>query len=99
MEGRTSEDLLFQVLLEWGLEVTLPIAVEQISGHDVFVVDDGALIACFEARIGGDALRAIAKRQPAGAVFLDSGFDSDAERINLGQIFDELSPATKRKVI
>ena len=48
---RTGEDLLFQVLLDWGLELTMPIAVEEIEGHEVFVVEDGALIACFDDEV------------------------------------------------
>ena len=44
---RTGEDLLFQVLLDWGLEPTMPISVEQIAAHEVFVVEDGALAVSY----------------------------------------------------
>lgn len=96
---REGEDLLFEVLLGWGLDVTMPISSETLEGHDVFVVADDALVACFESEIGFEVVRAIAERQPAGAVFLDSGFASDDARINAQQIFAELSPATDLKVI
>ena len=97
---RSGEDLLFQVLLDWGLELTMPIAVEQIEEHEVFVVEDGALIACFDDEVEPDDLvRAIAERQPLRAVFRDSGFASDAARINAEQVFAEVSPATDVKVI
>jgi adenine-specific DNA-methyltransferase len=97
--GRNGEDLLFQVLLTWGLELTMPIAVDQIEGHEVFVVDDDVIIACFDAEISLDVVRAIAKRQPLRAVFRDSGFASDDTRINAEQIFHEISPSTDVKAI
>lgn len=96
---RNAEDLLFQVLLDWGLELTLPISVEQIDGHEVFIVDDGALMACFDKQVHLDAVREIAKREPLRAVFLDAGFDTDAARINAEQIFREVSPSTDVKTI
>lgn len=96
---RSGEDLLFQVLLDWGLELTMPIALQHINGHQVLVVDDGALIACFDAGITPEVVRTIAKREPLRAVFRDSGFDSDDARINAEQIFREVSPATDVKAI
>ena len=95
---RTGEDLLFQVLLDSGLELTLPVSVERIDGHEVFVVDDGALICCFE-KVSLDLVRALAKREPLRAVFLDAGFGSDDARINAEQIFRELSPSTDVRAI
>jgi adenine-specific DNA-methyltransferase len=95
---RSGEDLLFQVLLDWGLELTMPITVDEIDGHEVFVVEDGALIACFESEVS-ELVRTIAEREPMRAVFLDSGFASDDARINAEQIFRELSPATDVKAI
>lgn len=97
--GRTGEDLLFQVLLDWGLEVGVFIASEQVEGHEVFTVEDGALIACFDNKVSSDLVRALAARQPLRAVFRDSGFASDDDRINAEQIFEELSPATDVKAI
>jgi adenine-specific DNA-methyltransferase len=97
--GRTGEDLLFQVFLDWGLELTMPIAVEVLEGHEVFVVEDDALLACFESKVTPELLRVIAKRQPLRAVFRDSGFASDDARINAEQIFREISPSTDLKAI
>lgn len=96
---RTDEDLLFQVLLDWGLELTVPIAVEQIEGREVFVVEEGALIACFDEQVSPSVVRQIARREPLRAVFRDSGFASDSERINAEQVFAEVSPATDVKAI
>lgn len=96
---RSGEDLLFQVLLDWGLELTMPICIEQIEGKDIFVVEDGALIACFEENVAPEVVHSIAKRQPLRAVFRDSGFASDDARINAEQVFREVSPATDVKAI
>ncbi|MCP4306933.1 MAG: site-specific DNA-methyltransferase [bacterium] len=96
---RTGEDLLFQVLLDWGLELTMSISVEQIDGHEVFVVEDGALVACFDDKVSPTLVRDIAEREPLRAVFRDSGFGSDADRINAEQVFAEVSPSTDVKAI
>ncbi|WP_019746239.1 site-specific DNA-methyltransferase [Rhodococcus erythropolis] len=97
--GRTNEDLLFQVLLDWGLELTMQIAVEQIAGHEVFVVEDGALIACFDTEVRSMLVREIASLEPLRAVFRDSSFATDADRINAEQVFTEISPSTDVKAI
>lgn len=96
---RSGEDLLFQVLLDWGLDLAMPINVEQLDGFEVFVVEDGALIACFDLAINPELMRTIAKRAPLRAVFRDSAFASDDARINTEQIFRELSPTTDVKAI
>jgi len=97
--GRSGLDLLFQVLLDWGLELTMPVTVETIEGHEVFVVEDDALIACFDNEVSPELLRTIAERQPLRAVFCDSSFSSDDARINAEQIFREISPASDLKAI
>lgn len=98
---RTSEDLLFQVLLDWGVDPTLSIAREQIGGREVFFVDDNALAACFVADGSVDEafVKELAKRQPLRAVFRDAGFANDNARINVEQIFKTLSPATEVKTL
>ena len=97
--GRSGEDLLFQVLLDWGLELTMDITVEQIDGREVFTVEDGALIACFDDQVSPELVRTIATRQPLRAVFCDSSFASDDARLNAEQVFREVSPATDVKAI
>ncbi|BEH03099.1 site-specific DNA-methyltransferase [Brooklawnia propionicigenes] len=97
--GRSGEDLLFQVLLDWGLELSLSITRDDVDGHEVFVVDDGALIACFTESMTPEVARAIAERGPLRVVFRDDAFGSDAARINTEQIFRELSPSTEVRAI
>ena len=96
---RTDEDLLFQVLLDWGLDLAEPISVEEVGSRRLLSVADEALIACFADEISDDVVRAIANRHPLRAVFLDSGFASDAARINAEQIFREISPETEVRTI
>ena len=100
-DDRTSEDLLFQVLLDWGVDLTLPITKESIEGHEVFFVDGNALAACFEkdGKITEDFCKKLAERQPLRVVFRDSGFKNDSAKINVEQIFKLKSPQTDVKTI
>ena len=103
-EDRTSEDLLFQVLLDWGVDLSLPISQETIDGKPVFFVDanlngNPALAACFETDINEDFVKLLAKRAPLRVVFRDAGFANDSVKINVEQIFKLLSPGTEVKTI
>lgn len=98
-EGRTAEDLLFQVLVDWGVDLTLPIRRETVQGKTVFFVDDNALVACFDRGITEDLVKELAGRVPLRVVFRDNGFVSDAVKINVQQIFRQLSPTTDVKSI
>ena len=93
-EGRTDEDLLFQVLADWGVDLTLPIRSETLHGKTVFFVDDNALVACFDSGVTEYLAKDLAARAPVGVVFRDSGFDTDAAKINVEQVFRQLSPDT-----
>ncbi len=98
---RTAEDLLFQVMMDWGVDLALPIARKSIQGKEVFFVDDNALAACFDAHGGIDEafVKELAKNQPLRVVFRDAGFKDSAIKINVEQIFKLLSPATEVKCI
>lgn len=96
---RSSEDLLFQVLLDWGVDLTLPIRRESIQGKEVFIVDDNALVACFEQGISEELIHELAALNPLRAVFRDNGFASDAVKVNVTQIFKQRSPITEVKAL
>jgi len=100
---RTAEDLLFQVILDWGLDggLALPIARQTIQGREVFFVDGSALAACFDAsgRIDEALVKELATHKPLRAVFRDAGFADSAAKINVEQIFKLLSPGTDVKCI
>ncbi|MGJ3241514.1 MAG: site-specific DNA-methyltransferase [Opitutales bacterium] len=99
-EDRTDEDLLFQVMLDWGVDLALPIESEEIQGKTVYFVDENAIAACFaKSGIDEDFVKELAKRQPLRAVFRDNGFASDAMKINVHEIFKTLSPATEVKAL
>lgn len=96
---RTAEDLLFQVLVDWGVDLTLPIRRETLQGKTVFFVDDNALVACFDQGISEELVKELAKAEPLRVVFRDNGFASDALKINVEQIFRQLSPTTELKTL
>ena len=96
---RSNLDLLFQVLLNWGMDLTLSIGFENRDGAEIIDVDGGGLVACFSEVVTNEVVRDIAARSPLRVVFRDSSFESDAERINVEQIFRELSPDTQVRVI
>ena len=98
-EGRTGLDILFQVMLTWGMELSLAIDMKKVAGVEVFDVDQGSLMACFEDEISEEVIRHIAQAQPLRAVFRDSSFANSADKINVSEIFKELSPNTKVKVV
>lgn len=98
-EDRTPEDLLFQVLLDWGVDLSLPIAQETIDGKTVFFVDQNALAACFDKGVSEELVKKVASRKPLRVVFRDAGFGSDAVKINVEQIFKLVSPGTEVKAI
>lgn len=96
---RSSEDILIQVMLELGIELSSSITKENISDKDVFTVDNGYLIACFDQDVDDGLVRTIANRKPYYAVFRDSSMLSDAVSINFNEIFKTYSPNTKTKVL
>jgi adenine-specific DNA-methyltransferase len=91
---RTSEDLLFQVLLDLGIPLSAKITQE----NQLYLVDENYLIACFE-QVDNQLLTEIAKKQPYYVVFRDSSFADDSALVNLEQIFNSYSPNTIRKVL
>lgn len=96
---RTPEDLLFQVLLDWGVDLTLPIIKQTLQSKSVFFVDDNALVACFDVGIDEALVKELASKKPLRVVFRDNGFASDAVKINVTQIVKQLSPNTEVKAI
>ncbi len=100
-DDRSDEDLLFQVLLDWGVDLTLPIERQTIDGKTVFVVAHDAIVACFDRNAGvtESFIKELAKIKPLRAVFCDGGFANDSVKINVEQIFKTISPMTEIKTI
>ncbi len=98
---RKPEDLLFQVLLDWGVDLSLPIRKETVQGKTVFFVNESPydLVACFDTGVNEDLVKELARFEPLRVVFRDTGFVSDAVKINVEQIFKQMSPGTEVKSI
>ena len=96
---RTADDLLAQVMLDWGLPLSLKIEQPEVSGKKVFKIADNSLYACFDSDIDEDFAKAIAKDEPLRIVFKDSSFKNDTAKTNVKQLLRQLSPETEMKVI
>ena len=96
---RTPEDLLFQVMLDLGVELSSTIQETVIDGKKVFDVADGFLLACFDKGVTTETVTAIAKKKPYYAIFRDSSMANDSVATNFDQIFETYSPQTIRKVL
>lgn len=101
-EDRTDLDLLFACLVDWGVELSMPLKTESIDGVEIHTMNDGdtpALIACFAQNIPEAVVRKIAAHHPLRAVFRDSSFADSPAKINLTEIFKTYSPETEIKVL
>lgn len=98
-EDRTSEDLLFQVMLELGVELSAKIESREVSGKEVYFVDDNYLIACFDTDVNEAAITEIAKMNPVYFVMRDSSMSSDNVADNFDQIFQHYSKDTVRRIL
>ena len=100
-ENRTEEDLLFQVMLDWGVDLTLPIRRELIDGNTVFFVAENVLVACFDnsGKVTEGFVKKLTGCEPMRLVFRDGGFESDSAKINVEQVLKQLSPLTDVKSI
>lgn len=96
---RTPDDLLAQVMLDWGLPLSYRIEQIAINGKQVFRVAQDSLLACFDKGIDEAFAKAVAKEKPLRVVFRDSGFANDTAKINVQQLLKQLSPETEMKVI
>ncbi|MFW8567266.1 site-specific DNA-methyltransferase [Orrella sp. 11846] len=92
--GRTSEDLLYEVLIKYGLPLTLPVEKQQVNGHTIYNVASGSLVACFDENIDLNTVQAIIDLGTADApilriVFRDSSFADDIVKTNAIQRFKQ----------
>ena len=98
-QGRTSEDLLFQVMLELGSTLDSKIAIKEVCGKKLYIVNEDYLIACFDYDVNDEVVKTIAKMQPQYAVLRDSAFADDSTATNFEQIFKTFSPTTTCKIL
>lgn len=96
---RTSEDLLFQVMLELGATLDSKIETTMVAGKTIYNVAEGYLVACFDPDVTDDVVKAIAQMQPAYAVLRDTSMKDDSTATNFEQIFKTYSPDTVTKIL
>ena len=97
--NRTPEDLLFQVMLECNLPLSAKIETKMIAGKEVFSVNNGYLIACFDTCVDEDVIKDVAKMKPYYFIMRDSSLSSDNVADNFDQIFQAYSKETIRRVL
>ena len=98
-DDRTSEDLLFQVMLELGATLDSKIEESVVDGKTIYNVADGYLVACFDEKVTDEVVTAIAKMQPTYAVLRDTSLVDDATATNFEQIFKTYAPNTTTKIL
>lgn len=87
---RTELDLLFGCMVDWGVELSYPLRQEEIAGKHLHIVNEGALVACFDKEINLEAIRYIAKLKPLRIIFRESCFATDADKLNIYEQFKQL---------
>lgn len=96
---RTGEDLLFQVMLDLGIELSAKIEIRQVAGKTVYLVDDNYLIACFDRDVTETTITEIAKLHPVYFVMRDASAANDNVIDNFDQLFEAYSKDTVRKIL
>ena len=96
---RTPEDLLFQVMLDLGIELSAKIESRQIAGKTVYLVDDYYLVACFDRDVTEATITEIAKLHPVYFVMRDASAANDSVIDNFEQLFEAYSKDTVRKIL
>lgn len=97
-DGRTDEDLLFQVMLDWGLELSLPIEPKQILDTTVYFVAGNSLVACFQP-LSMELIDQIAQQRPLRFVSAERAIVNDQDKTNIRERFKQLSPETDVKFL
>ena len=97
-EERSGLDLLFDCMMRWGLELSLPYETQKADGCTIYNVDDGNLVACFDGVVTGAVIDAIAETHPLRVVFRDSSFTEAAQKMNLFELFKQKCGWTDQEV-
>ena len=97
-EERTGLDLLFDCMMRWGLELSLPYETQKVDGCTIYNVDDGNLVACFDGVVTSAVIDAIAETHPLRVVFRDSSFTEAAQKMNLFELFKQKCGWTDQEV-
>ena len=96
---RTDLDLLFGSMLDWGVQLSLPMTTEEVDGKMIYTVNDGDLVACFAEKVTDNVVRVMAEKQPLRVIFRDSCFERDADKINIYETFKQLMDWSDQEVV
>ena len=96
---RTEEDLLFQTMIDLGIELSAKIEKRSFAGKTVWSVSDGYLMACFDEEVNETTITEIARQQPYYFVMRDSSLANDQVADNFEQIWEEYSKDTVRRIL
>lgn len=96
---RTDLDLLFGCMLDWGVQLSLPMTTEEVDGKNIYTVNEGDLVACFADKVTDNVVRVMAEKQPLRVIFRDSCFDRDADKINIYETFKQLMDWSDQEVV
>ena len=88
-DERNDLDLLFGCMLDWGVQLSLPLSNIEVNGKKIHIVNDGDLVACFEKDIDEEIISAIAEQLPLRVVFRDGCFSDAPLKMNLFEIFKQ----------
>lgn len=94
---RSNLDIIFEMMLKWGLELTYPVEEDEICGYPIYSVAYDELICCMKPGLTVDVLEAIAEREPRRVFLLDSVID-DTVKLNALQIFKRVEERTQQKI-
>lgn len=96
---RNDLDLLFGCMLDWGVQLSLPMTQEVVGGKTIYTVNDGDLVACFAENVSEDVVKAMAEKMPLRVIFRDSCFAQDADKINIYETFKQKLDWSDQEVV
>lgn len=96
---RNDLDLLFGCMLDWGVQLSLPMTQEVVDGKTIYTVNDGDLVACFAENVSEDVVKAMAEKMPLRVIFRDSCFTQDADKINIYETFKQKLDWSDQEVV
>ena len=96
---RNDLDLLFGCMLDWGVQLSLPMTQEVVDGKTIYTVNEGDLVACFAENISEDVVKAMAEKMPLRVIFRDSCFAQDADKINIYETFKQKLDWSDQEVV
>lgn len=96
---RNDLDLLFGCMLDWGVQLSLPMTQEVVDGKTIYTVNDGDLVACFAENVSEDVVKAMAEKMPLRVIFRDSCFAQDADKINIYETFKQKLDWSDQEVV